>query len=121
MNVQEEIRKLAYDFYERSGRIGGMELEHWLRAEQIVMAKLSAHGKLAATGLETEKTRKMPAAGLGTKAREAQPASRKNIGTAPELQKTRKTGSTASVSAKPRKTQKKTVSKSGEKAKKTKS
>jgi hypothetical protein len=55
MNVQEEIRKLAYDFYEKTGKAGGMELEHWLKAEQIVMARLAAQGKVEASEMKPKK------------------------------------------------------------------
>lgn len=66
MNVQEEIRKLAYDFYEKSGRTAGRELEHWLRAEQIVMAKLASRGKIEATKVEPERPKKRAAAASGS-------------------------------------------------------
>jgi hypothetical protein len=39
MKRQEEIRKVAYELYERSGMIAGHELENWLKAEKIVMAR----------------------------------------------------------------------------------
>jgi Protein of unknown function (DUF2934) len=68
MNIQEEIRKLAYDFYEKDGRAGGMELEHWLRAEQIVMARLAAQGKIEPVESEPEKPKRTAAAaGRSTK------------------------------------------------------
>ncbi len=66
MNVQEEIRKLAYDLYEKTGRAGGMELEHWLRAEQIVMARLAAQGKVEAAEMKPEKPHKTAGAGTGS-------------------------------------------------------
>ncbi len=39
MDLQEEIRKMAYELYEKSGRMGGREVENWLAAEKIVMAR----------------------------------------------------------------------------------
>lgn len=39
MNMQEEIRRVAYELYEKSGRIGGREIENWLAAEKIVMSR----------------------------------------------------------------------------------
>jgi Protein of unknown function (DUF2934) len=72
MNVQEEIKKLAYDFYEKSGRMAGRELEHWLRAEQIVMAKLASRGKIEATKVKPERPKKRAAAATeGTKPKRA--------------------------------------------------
>ncbi len=38
MNLHEEISKLAYELYEKSGR-AGRDLENWLEAEKLVMAK----------------------------------------------------------------------------------
>ncbi len=35
-NLQEEIRRRAYEFYEQRGRESGHELEDWLRAEEEV-------------------------------------------------------------------------------------
>jgi hypothetical protein len=39
MDLHEEIRKVAYELYEKRGRIGGRQLEYWLEAERIVMAR----------------------------------------------------------------------------------
>jgi hypothetical protein len=39
MDQHEEIKKVAYELYEKSGRIGGCEIENWLAAEKIVMAR----------------------------------------------------------------------------------
>ena len=39
MKRQEEIRKVAYELYERSGMMPGRELENWLKAEKIVTAR----------------------------------------------------------------------------------
>ena len=73
MNVQEEIRKLAYDLYEKSGRAGGMELEHWLRAEQMVMARIAAQRKIAPVESAPEKPKKTAAAaGRSTKPKATQ-------------------------------------------------
>jgi hypothetical protein len=37
-NLHQEIFRVAYDIYERSGRIKGRDLDHWLEAERIVKA-----------------------------------------------------------------------------------
>ena len=39
MNLNHEIEKVAYELYERDGRIPGRELEHWVEAEKIVHAR----------------------------------------------------------------------------------
>jgi len=38
-SLQEEIRKVAYQIYCESGGHSGNELEHWLLAEQVVLAR----------------------------------------------------------------------------------
>jgi hypothetical protein len=39
MDIHEEIKKVAYELYEKCGRIGGREIENWLAAEKMVMAR----------------------------------------------------------------------------------
>jgi len=39
MKKHEEIQKLAYDIFEKSGRGHGRELDHWLEAERIIRAR----------------------------------------------------------------------------------
>ncbi len=39
MNLHEEIKKVAYELYEKSGRIWGRDIENWLAAEKIVKAR----------------------------------------------------------------------------------
>lgn len=37
--LEEEIRQLAYELYEKSGRVHGNDLDHWLQAERIVLSR----------------------------------------------------------------------------------
>lgn len=39
MNLHEEIARLAYELYEKSGCIGGRDSENWLNAESIVLMR----------------------------------------------------------------------------------
>ncbi len=39
MDMQEEIAKAAYELYEKSGCTPGREVDNWLQAEKIVMAR----------------------------------------------------------------------------------
>lgn len=39
MDIREEIEKLAYALYEKSGRAHGRDLENWIEAEAIVKAR----------------------------------------------------------------------------------
>lgn len=36
MNLYDKIAKAAYELYEKSGKIGGRNLENWLEAEKMV-------------------------------------------------------------------------------------
>lgn len=51
MNIYDdlghEIAKVAYELFEKSGRIHGRDLENWLEAERIVMAKYKEAGTSA--------------------------------------------------------------------------
>jgi Protein of unknown function (DUF2934) len=38
-NLHDEIAKVAHDLYERRGWVQGHELQDWLDAERIVMAR----------------------------------------------------------------------------------
>jgi hypothetical protein len=39
MNLHEEITQVAYELYETRGCIYGCDLDDWLEAEEIVLAK----------------------------------------------------------------------------------
>ncbi len=39
MNLHEEISKVAYELYEKGGRLGGRDLDNWLEAEKIVRTR----------------------------------------------------------------------------------
>ena len=39
MNIREEIAKVAYDLYEKSGCITGRDFQNWLDAERIVLTR----------------------------------------------------------------------------------
>ncbi len=39
MDIREEIEKLAYSLYEKSGMAHGRDLENWLEAEATVKAR----------------------------------------------------------------------------------
>jgi hypothetical protein len=39
INLQEEIGKVAYDLFDRSGRVEGRDLDNWFEAESIVMKR----------------------------------------------------------------------------------
>ncbi|MBM4141542.1 MAG: DUF2934 domain-containing protein [Nitrospira sp.] len=39
MDLDDEIRKLAYELYEKSGKIAGRDIDNWLEAEKIIRAR----------------------------------------------------------------------------------
>lgn len=58
--LEEEIRQVAYELYVKSGCIEGRDLDNWLEAERIVLAryereKLSKHSE---TDVEEKSKRK---------------------------------------------------------------
>jgi hypothetical protein len=55
MNLHEEISKVAYELYEKSGRIEGRDLDNWLEAERIVLQRLAEQAKSLEEGI-TEPT-----------------------------------------------------------------
>ena len=66
MNLYNEIAKVAYGLYEKSGYIQGRELDHWFEAEKIVMARLAKEEKKREeskkTGKKTETRKEKPVA-----------------------------------------------------------
>jgi hypothetical protein len=38
-NIYDEIAKVAYDFYEKSGRVHGRDVQNWLEAERVVLTR----------------------------------------------------------------------------------
>jgi hypothetical protein len=87
MNLHDEICKLAYELYERSGRCEGRDAENWLEAERIVMARYAVVAQEAAP-----KTKKAPAktATKKTQAVKAEPKATKTKA-APKAKKAPKT------------------------------
>ncbi len=53
MNLYEEISKVAYELYEKSGKAGGRDLENWLEAENIVRARSASKEAGQAKGVES--------------------------------------------------------------------
>jgi len=60
MSLHDEIAKVAHDLYEKSGRIGGRDMENWIEAERIVMERHKGQkktsSKAGAKKSETKKT-----------------------------------------------------------------
>lgn len=45
VTLYKKIARVAYDLYERSGRVEGRELDNWFEAESIVRTLLEIAGK----------------------------------------------------------------------------
>lgn len=58
MNLHDEISKVAYELYEKRGRVKGRDLENWLEAEKIVMARYREQEKLETGSSSTLKKKK---------------------------------------------------------------
>jgi hypothetical protein len=53
MDLYNKIAKVAYELYEKNGCLCGRDLEHWLEAEKIVMARLAEQEKKKEKGRVT--------------------------------------------------------------------
>ncbi len=76
MDRHEEIRKVAYELYEKNGCRGGHELENWLEAERLVMARHTREeksGKLGAPAAAKKVTKAAGKTGGGTEAEAKKP------------------------------------------------
>jgi hypothetical protein len=58
MDLYEEIAKVAYKLYERSGYVGGRDLDNWLEAERIVIARIAEVKKKSEKKAEAKPKRK---------------------------------------------------------------
>ncbi len=45
--IREQIAKLAYEFYVKSGHAAGRDLQNWLAAEKAVLLNREAGGRLS--------------------------------------------------------------------------
>ena len=58
MKFYDEIAKIARELYEKSGKIEGRDLDNWLEAERIVMARCREQEKHEAESPSTQKKEK---------------------------------------------------------------
>ena len=49
-DIEERIRRRAYEIYEQRGRIEGLDLDDWLQAEAEVMGAIQPRQSKAARG-----------------------------------------------------------------------
>lgn len=60
MGLHEEIEKVAYELYEKSGRADGRDVENWLEAERIVKARTAEGAKRPGIVQSVKKILKTP-------------------------------------------------------------
>ncbi|OGW40954.1 MAG: hypothetical protein A2Y97_03190 [Nitrospirae bacterium RBG_13_39_12] len=58
MKWYDEIAKIARELYEKSGKIEGRDLDNWLEAERIVMARYKEHEMREAESSPSPKNKK---------------------------------------------------------------
>lgn len=46
MRKDDEVARIAYELYEKSGKIAGRDIENWLEAERIVMSRQTGRSKI---------------------------------------------------------------------------
>jgi Protein of unknown function (DUF2934) len=73
MNLQDEIAKAAWELYEKSGFIAGKELENWLEAERIVLARHASQDIEEPEGPEAAEEGEEEAARTGPGRADSQP------------------------------------------------
>lgn len=113
-DMGHEIAKVAYELYERGGRIEGRNIENWLEAERIVMAHYSAKRQL-----EEAMSKAKPSPALAVEQAETAAPLKKTSKKIKSEKKTTAKKTTAKRTAK-KTTTKKTETKTESKAKKTK-
>lgn len=57
MSLHDEIAKVAHELYEKSGRMPGRDLENWLEAEKIVMARHKEQQKKTSQGAKKSRAK----------------------------------------------------------------
>ncbi|MFA5354077.1 MAG: DUF2934 domain-containing protein [Thermodesulfovibrionales bacterium] len=56
MKKHEEIQKLAYDLFEKSGKAHGRDMDHWLEAERLLSGRQeSEHAKAVEAAASKER------------------------------------------------------------------
>lgn len=52
MDLHEKIAKLAYELYEKAGRVEGRDLDNWLEAERVIKSLQTATTKGTSEAVE---------------------------------------------------------------------
>jgi hypothetical protein len=60
VNLYDEIAQMAYELFEKSGKVEGRDLSNWLEAERIVMARHRGEEKQEAESFSSPKKKTAP-------------------------------------------------------------
>jgi len=69
MKLYEEIETIAYEIWEKSGRVHGKDIDHWLEAERIVKESYVMETREKKKPQEEKKTGKSGKKGVKTQKR----------------------------------------------------
>jgi len=90
MDLCEEIAKVAYEIFEREGRVHGRHLEHWCEAEIIVTKKYELNNQKLQGDAATTKAKKSPTKSATEKKAKAEPKKSEKTAAKPRAKKTTK-------------------------------
>jgi hypothetical protein len=88
MDFYDEVKKVAYEMFEREGREHGRHFDHWIEAEIIVKTKYIDKDKTGQNSAETLKPKKRTAAKAATKKSEGKPKTTEKAAAKPKIKKT---------------------------------
>ena len=88
MDLCEEIARVAYEIFEREGRVHGRHLEHWCEAEIVVTTKYGLEDQKVQETAVTAKPKKSSAKNTTEKKAKATPKKSDKITAKPRAKKT---------------------------------
>jgi hypothetical protein len=88
MDYYDEIARVAYDIFEREGKVHGRHFEHWIEAEIVVTTRYKEMNKVEQNNTEASKPKKKIATRTVTKKDEARPKATVKAATKPKTKKT---------------------------------
>jgi hypothetical protein len=90
MDYYDEIAKVAYDIFEREGKIHGRHFEHWIEAEIIVTTRYREIKNKEQNDIKVSKPKKIAVAKTATKKSKAKSKTTAKTAAKPKTIKTSK-------------------------------
>ena len=90
MDYYDEIAKVAYDIFEREGKIHGRHFDHWIEAEIIVTTRYRETKNDGQNDTKISKPKKSTAAKTAAKQSKAKPKTTAKVAAKPKSKKTSK-------------------------------